>query len=55
MAHSSKSAAGSDVKDSFDRDGYLTVEPLFDFAKMTEINIELDRFIADRVQSMGKN
>ena len=55
MAHLSKSVAALDVKDSFDRDGYLTVEPLFDFAKMTEINIELDRFIADRVQSMGKN
>ena len=55
MAHSSKSVAALDVKDIFDRDGYLTVEPLFDFAKMTEINIELDRFIADRVQSMGKN
>jgi phytanoyl-CoA hydroxylase len=55
MAQPLKSSETFDTKDRFDRDGYLTVEPLFDAAKMAEINVELDRFIADRVQGMGKN
>jgi phytanoyl-CoA hydroxylase len=43
------------VKQNFDMDGYLTVEPLFDGAKMTEINDELDRFIDQRVPQMGRS
>ena len=32
---------------SFDQDGYIAIQPLFDAAKMQEINRELDRFIVE--------
>jgi phytanoyl-CoA hydroxylase len=45
----------AEAKNEFDRDGYLTVEPLFDAAKMAEINAELDRFITERVPDMSRS
>jgi len=40
------------TRQDFQRDGYIAVRPLFDAAKMAEINRELDRFIADCVPRM---
>ncbi len=40
------------IRQDFQRDGYIAVRPLFDAAKMAEINRELDRFIADCVPRM---
>ncbi|WDR02605.1 phytanoyl-CoA dioxygenase family protein [Devosia algicola] len=39
-------------KADFDRDGYITRQPLFDATKMTEISSELDRYIAQCVPKM---
>ncbi|SMY08898.1 phytanoyl-CoA dioxygenase family protein [Flavimaricola marinus] len=36
----------------FARDGYVAIHPLFDTAKMVEINAELDRYIADIMPKM---
>lgn len=36
----------------FERDGYMTLRPLFDAEKMAEINAELDRYIADVMPTM---
>lgn len=36
----------------FDRDGFIALSPLFDAAKMTEINAELDRYIAQVMPGM---
>lgn len=44
----------SKTRHSFDRDGYITVQPLFDAAKMQEINRELDRFIIECVPKMTR-
>tara|TARA_B110000908_G_scaffold238_1_gene310 strand:+ start:3172 stop:3951 length:780 start_codon:yes stop_codon:yes gene_type:complete len=55
MLHSATLSDASDPKIRFDEDGYLTVEPLFDAAKMAEINVELDRFISERVSEMGSS
>jgi 2-oxoglutarate-dependent dioxygenase len=40
------------IRPEFERDGYIAIQPLFDAAKMAEINRELDRFIADCVPHM---
>jgi ectoine hydroxylase-related dioxygenase (phytanoyl-CoA dioxygenase family) len=40
-----KTQTGHALKPSFDEDGYVCVSPLFDAAKMVEINTELARFI----------
>ena len=39
------------VKWDFDRDG-IAIRPLFDAAKMAEINRELDRYLRDKVPLM---
>ena len=39
---------------SFDQDGYIAIQPLFDAAKMQEINRELDRFIVECVPKMTR-
>jgi phytanoyl-CoA hydroxylase len=54
MAQAFKTASSTAARDSFDRDGYLKIEPLFDSARMAEINAELDRFIAKRVPDMDR-
>lgn len=40
------------LQNNFSRDGYLAVSPLFDDAKIAEINRELERFIVDVVPTM---
>lgn len=42
----------STLKQDFDRDGYIAIRPLFDAAKMAEINRELDRYLRDAVPKM---
>ncbi|MDG1425248.1 MAG: phytanoyl-CoA dioxygenase family protein [Paracoccaceae bacterium] len=54
MAEALKSSPSKNAKDCFGQDGYLKIEPLFDAAKMVEINAELDRFIAKRVPDMDR-
>ena len=41
-----------DLKVEFDRDGYIAIRPLFDAAKMAEINAEFDRYVAACVPQM---
>jgi len=41
-------------KTSFDGDGFAAVTPLFDAARMAEVNRELDRFIAEIVPTMPR-
>lgn len=43
---------GLALRDGYDADGYVCVDPLFDAAKMAEINAELRRFITDVVPTM---
>lgn len=43
----------AELKQQFDRDGFIAVRPLFDAAKMTEINRELDRYLGDCVPLMS--
>lgn len=40
------------LKAEFDRDGYIAIRPLFDAARMAEINRELDRYLRDAVPRM---
>lgn len=40
------------LKQDFDRDGYIAIRPLFDRAKMDEINREFDRYVAECVPNM---
>ena len=42
----------NDLAAGFARDGYMALQPLFDADKMTEINAELDRYIADVMPTM---
>lgn len=46
------SASSATLKADFDRDGYIAIQPLFDAAKMAEINRELDRYLRDAVPRM---
>jgi phytanoyl-CoA hydroxylase len=48
----SRPATGG-YKEAFDADGYIAVRPLFDAAKMAEINRELDRYLRDCVPKMA--
>ena len=41
------------MKHDFDRDGYLSIKPLFNAIKVAEINRELDRFIKEVVPNMS--
>ncbi|KKB12135.1 phytanoyl-CoA dioxygenase [Devosia geojensis] len=41
------------LKQDFDRDGYIAIRPLFDAARMAEINREFDRYIAECVPKMA--
>ena len=41
------------MKHDFDRDGYLSIKPLFNAIKVAEINHELDRFIKEVVPNMS--
>ncbi len=47
-----KTNDGLNLRDGYDADGYVCVEPLFDATKMAEINSELGRFIMDVVPTM---
>jgi phytanoyl-CoA hydroxylase len=40
------------LKSDFDRDGYIAIKPLFDAAKMAEINREFDRYVDACVPQM---
>jgi ectoine hydroxylase-related dioxygenase (phytanoyl-CoA dioxygenase family) len=44
--------SGSSLKQDFDRDGFIAIRPLFDAARMAEINRELDRYLRDVVPKM---
>lgn len=55
MSASTNSPELSKLKQDFDRDGYIAVQPLFDAEKMAEINRELDRYIAECVPKMPDN
>ena len=44
----------SQLKADFDRDGYIAFRPLFDAARMAEINRELDRFLIECVPKMSE-
>jgi len=41
------------LKQDFDRDGYIAIRPLFDAAKMAEINREFDRYLVEALPNMG--
>ena len=41
------------LRDDFDRDGYVAIRPFFGAAKMVEINRELDRFLIECVPNMS--
>jgi phytanoyl-CoA hydroxylase len=51
MSQAQPSLAG--LKQDFDRDGYTAIRPLFDAARMTEINREFDRYIAECAPKMA--
>ncbi|WEJ34558.1 MULTISPECIES: phytanoyl-CoA dioxygenase family protein [unclassified Devosia] len=40
------------LKEDFDRDGFIAIKPLFDAAKMAEINREFDRYVEACVPQM---
>ena len=42
----------SSLKADFDRDGYIAIKPLFEAAKMAEINREFDRYVETCVPNM---
>ena len=48
-----KPSRASDLKRDFDRDGFIAIRPLFDAAKMAEINREIDRYLQDCVPLMA--
>lgn len=45
-------AALSSLKQDFDSNGYIAIAPLFDAARMAEINREFDRYVANCVALM---
>ena len=45
MSVAMSAPTSSTLKQDFDRDGYIAIRPLFDAAKMAEINRELDRYL----------
>lgn len=51
MSQAQPNLAG--LKQDFDRDGYIAVRPLFDAARMAEINREFDRYVAECVPKMA--
>lgn len=48
----SEAYARTQLKSDFDRDGYVAFRPLFDAARMAEINRELDRYLEEVVPRM---
>ena len=40
------------LKADFDRDGFVAIRPMFDAARMAQINAELDRYLRDVVPQM---
>jgi phytanoyl-CoA hydroxylase len=46
-------AEGPALKAGFDRDGFIAIRPLFDAARMAEINRELDRYLSECVPQMA--
>ena len=50
----SVTGGGRQLRQDFERDGFIAVRPLFDAARMAEINRELDRYLRDVVPKMSE-